>query len=60
MNKFVTIEDQNKRRSSLQILADRLVVVGILPHGSLIKPASIEDANELIAWLIQWEEAQCK
>jgi hypothetical protein len=40
--------------SALAVHDNELQVVGILPHGSRIQPASLGDAADLLLWLALW------
>lgn len=63
---FITLVDENKRTSTLAIHGKRqdqdntfaLAVVGVIDHNRLIEPASVEDCDNLIAWLQEWRERQ--
>jgi hypothetical protein len=57
---YIDISDPlSGRVSSLcTIDADHMVVLGILPHGSYITPASIQDAEKLLQWMKNWIEAR--
>lgn len=51
---FITLKDRNGRRSSLGISdksPDVLRVIGALPHGTEVKPATKKDAQRLADWL---------
>ena len=57
MANFITVTDQTGRNSSLAIDArganDKLVVIGVLPHCSEIRPSTTEDAQKLLDWLVR-------
>ena len=46
------------RRSHFRIEGNKLVVSGNLPHGYKFEPYCILDAENLIQWLKQWNEAR--
>jgi len=58
------LEPATGRKSSLSIYgqrkeyADKIGITGGLSHGSLIVPASVHDADKLIAWLQDWKSSQ--
>lgn len=54
--KFITVIDATGRSSSLgcPVNGGGLEVIGSLPHQSIIQPASIVDAKNLIDWLTLW------
>jgi hypothetical protein len=53
MSKFITLIDENSRHSSLMVGEKSLIVVGVLNHGTKIRPLNNEDAQALIDWLIK-------
>lgn len=56
---FVAVRDQSGRVSSIEVSKpDALEIVGVLPHCSKIVPASVEDADKLVAWLSEWRTSQ--
>lgn len=56
---FVTVTDETGRNSSLGLYdrraPDEITIVGGLSHGVRITPATEEDADRLIQWLIEWK-----
>lgn len=55
--KWISIVDNYKRTSSLEVSGNKIIVVGGLPHGSEIQPKSKEDADNLIEWLENWKKS---
>jgi hypothetical protein len=58
------LEPATGRQSGLSIYgkrkehADKIGITGGLSHGSLVVPASVHDADKLIAWLQDWKGSQ--
>lgn len=52
---YISIIDSNDRSSTLDLGYDgEITVIGVLPHGSIIQPKTINDAHKLIVWLNEW------
>ena len=45
------VEPKTGRTSALQIEGDVLTVIGVLDHGSSVRPCRHEDARRLVKWL---------
>ena len=54
-NQYISIVDSNNRTSTLDLGYDsEITVIGVLPHGSIIQPKTVKDAQKLIVWLNKW------
>lgn len=60
MNIFIQIVDNTERPSSLLVGKDGLQVIGVLPHCSIIRPKTKEDAIKLIDFLTENYLKDCK
>jgi hypothetical protein len=51
MSNYISVVDENDRKSTLDLQDDGIQVIGVLPHNSIIVPDTVEDAEALIDWL---------
>jgi hypothetical protein len=59
--KWIDLMDTSGRASSLEISEHATIrVTGGLEHNSKIFPKTVQDANNLIAWLERWRNQQQK
>lgn len=51
----IGIISSTRRTSTLTAHDKHLKVVGVLKHGTMVEPKTIEDADNLIQWLKDWK-----